>query len=368
MLERFFSWIYWQPIALCSLTLLFYSEVVGPFMDKKVGAGFLSHGIVFVLQMVSFFVVAAIFNRPDAAASQHILALSTIMLISSVFVLLGMIILKIRGVGKGTWTAALLDDISEVMRPFSRMVVVFLLIYGTLEDINTEWAGVAAFAGLFVFGIAMATTSVISDFLAYVFIRMNGWFTEGDFIYYNGNMQRVVNIHWRFTQTMMFGSNGFEQCAMYIPNGRLGNAELVNQTQDAGRWVIKNIPLPPQTSGAALEAIVKEIWVLLKSYDGKQFTALNGDTHENQLNIASCGVMISDSGASSSAKELSQVMLTVKLKGLYSYSTPPPFTGEGEEPEMHERQWDWLGPWQAHQERVLIEVQKVLDKHTAARR
>jgi len=360
LIDSFFTWSYWQPIALCSITLLFFSEVVGPAMDSY-GGGFYANGLVFAVQMATFFLVGAAFNTPTAAASAHILALSSLSLIAGIGVLIMMLVMTVRG-NKSRWARAVVDDISECLRPISRGIVVFLLVYGIVQDVNTEWATLAAFGGLFVFGVAMATTSLVSDFIAYIFIRMNHWFTEGDLIYYQGGLHEVQNIHWRFTQTMCFAN----KCTMYIPNGKLGNAELVNQSQDFGRLVIKNIPLSPQLSGTALEGIVTEIWALLKGLDGKKFKGLNGETYDNQVDVAASSVLISDNAAATSAKELSQVTLTVKLKGLFSYSTPPPFTGEGEEPEWRERQWDWIGPWNAQQERVLIDVQKVLDKHTAA--
>jgi len=362
LLERFFQWTYWKPIILCALTLLFFSEVVGPVMDAKVG-GFYSNGMVFVLQMLAFFLVAAVFNDPSANASQHILALSTVMLILGALVALSLLVVACRtGKGKSDWMMSLIDDFSEVLRPLSRAVVVFLLIYGTLEDIDAKWATIAGIGGLFVFGIAIATTSLVQDLMAYVFIRGNNWFTENDLIYYNGGLLQVLDIHWRYTQALQFSN----KCTIYVPNGRLGNAELVNQSQDFGRMVVKNIPLPPQLNGEALEAIVKAIWALLKGYEGKTFTGLDGTQYDNQLDTESSGVFISDNAAAASAKELSQVTLTVKMKGKYSYSTPPPFAGEGDEPDWRDRQWDWLGPWNSQQERILIDVQKVLDKHTTA--
>jgi small-conductance mechanosensitive channel len=362
LLENFFTWSYWEPIALCSMTLLFFSEVVGPFLDKAAG-GFYVNGLVFSTQMAAFFLVAAVTNSPTAAASAHILALSTLSFMAGIAVLIMMLIMAVRG-SKDKWARAVVDDISECLRPFSRGVVAFLLVYGIVQDVNTDWAFIAAFGGLFVFGVAMATTSLVSDFIAYVFIRMNHWFTEGDLIYYQGGLHEVQDIHWRFTQTMAFAN----RCKMYIPNGKLGNAELVNQSQDFGRMVIKNIPLPPHLSGAALEGIVTDIWALIKALDGKKFKGLNGETYDNQVDVAASSVVISDNAAATSAKELSQVTLTVKLKALFSYSTPPPFTGEGEVPDARDRQWDWLGPWNAQQERVLIDVQKVLDKHASGSR
>jgi small-conductance mechanosensitive channel len=359
LLKKFFSLHYWSAIGACSFVLLFFSEIVGPLVDAFVGHGFLGNGLLFVVQMGSFFATAAITNEPDVAASAHILALSTIMLVIAFLVALLMVIMAVRGKGgKGGWGASMIDDLSEVLRPASRCVVVFLLVYGSLDGIDTQWAGVAAFAGLFVFGIAMATTSIISDFLAYLFIRMNGWFTEGDLIYYGGNLLTVKDIHWRYTQAYNFS----HRCDMYIPNGKLGNGDLVNQSQDGGRMVAKNIPLPPDVPSAKLEAIVKEIWTLLRGQD-KAFTGLNGETYDNQINVKGSSVLISDAGAAGSAKELSQVVLTVKLKALYSYSTPPPFKGDGAEPDWRDRQWDWLAGWNAQQERVLLDVQKVLDKH-----
>merc|ERR1719359_158955 len=94
--------------------------------------------------------------------------------------------------GKDGWLRNLIDDMFEVLRPLSRGVVVFLLVYGTLQDVNSQWATIAGLGALFGFGIAMATTSIVADFFAYMFIRMNDWFTEGDLIYYNGGLLQVL--------------------------------------------------------------------------------------------------------------------------------------------------------------------------------
>ena len=64
---------------------------------------------------------------------------------------------------------------------------------------SLRWAMLVGLAGLFAFGIAMATTSLVQDLMAYVFIRMNNWFTENDLIYYNGGLLQVA-AGWAYTR------------------------------------------------------------------------------------------------------------------------------------------------------------------------
>lgn len=218
----------------------------------------------------------------------------------------------------------------------------------------------------------MAMTGIIGDFIAYIFIRANGWFEEGDFIIHNGATVHVVDIEWRFTKAYSFAN----KCFMYIPNGILGNKELTNQSQDNARWDVQTIPLDPNLPGSVLETIVKDVWALLRAQDGT-FTALSGKSFPNQLEITQSGCRISDFKETESAKG-GQITLNVKLVAKYFYSKCPEqdksVSGKSSNHDHYsdevgddwrDHQFDWVGGWNAQKEIILIGIQKILEKNGA---
>lgn len=367
-LEHFFSYNYWRPLFFCSAALLLFSEVIGPAVDVCTGKSFLGKATVFFCQMFSFLLVGAIYSDPSAAAAQHILALSFVMVSIGLLLLLAALLLRMRRAcsKEGSYSDGLgivANDISDVLPGVSRAVIVVLLVYGILDDVGVEWTGVAAVAAVVSLGITLATTGIASDFLAYVFIRLGGWFREGDVIYIAGEAVSVTGITWRYTEVY----RGSTRSPLYVPNKDVGFAQVNNQSRDNGRCVFKTIPLEPSLSAAQLESIVKEMWQLLYAFGGdKSFVALNGEKYESQLDVDGSAVYLSDRPAAQSAKELSQMTITLKLAGKYWYSNPPPWTDkEKPEPKKEDRQYDWCAPWNYQVEYVLLEVQKILEVHGA---
>lgn len=361
-LHVWFEWWYWQPLFSCGVSILIFTEILWPIVDRLISGSktlFVVHALMFACAMMAFFYCAAIFTDPKAAAASHILGLSTLFVVLGLLTLLGALGISVRALfSQKGMLSAVADDFAALLLPLTRLMLTFLITYGVLENVDTSYSGIVTLAAFAMIGISMALTGIVSDFIAYIFIRANGWFQEGDFIYHNGGLIKVVDIEWRHTKAFSFA----HKCIVYIPNGLLGNKELINQSQDEGRVVFTDIPLNPKVTGETLEAIVKDAWELLRSQD-KPFTALNGKTFENQLDVGASGVFISDYGAATSAKELAQIHLKVKLTAQYYYSKPPVKVPEGE--DWREHQWDWIAGWNFQTELIFIGIQKILDKHAA---
>lgn len=360
-LKVWFEFWYWQPLLFSGLTLMAFCEIAWPLTDWLFGGKqpFLLHSVLFALAMLCFFLMAASMAEPKAAAASHLMGLSTLLVVIAFLSLAGSIGLALRG---SKAAKAIADDFAKVHLPLTRLILGFLVTVGVMENVDTDYTGIVTVTAFLVLGLSMAMTGVISDFIAYVFIRADGWFVEGDFIFYNGSIVEVLDIEPRHTKCYCFA----HKCNMYIPNGLLGNKELINQSQDNARVQFLSIPLDPNLAGSALEAIVKDVWALLRSQS--DFTALNGKKFANQVDIDSCSCCISDLTTTESAKELGQITLSLKLAALYYHSKSEPVDGKTPGPdEWRAHQWDWLAGWNFQKEKILIDVQKILDKNGACK-
>merc|ERR1719321_2305679 len=123
--------------------------------------------------------------EPKAAAASHLLGLSTLMVVIGFLILVTSIALAIRG---SKAAHAIADDFANILLPLTRGILSFCLTVGVMENVDTDYTGIVTVTAFMVLGLSMAMTGVIGDFIAYVFIRGNGWFEEGDFIFFQGSV------------------------------------------------------------------------------------------------------------------------------------------------------------------------------------
>merc|ERR1719162_2222599 len=92
------------------------------------------------------------------------------------------------------------DDLGGLFVPVSRMIVVFLIMNGVLEESSADWGNLVMLGSCVALGIAFAMSGVVKDIVCYMFIRLDDYFCEGEFIYHQGELYRVEHIYWRYTQ------------------------------------------------------------------------------------------------------------------------------------------------------------------------
>merc|ERR1740130_2624573 len=114
---------------------------------------------------------------------------------------------------------------------------------------------------------------------------------------------------------------------MYIPNSKLAGSGINNQSRDNARQFSTEFGVPGDASAETVTQIVADAWELIRSTDGKTFTAMNGKEFEGQIDVKKSSVYLSGPDK-----------LAVKLFGKYYFSQPPP--GKSDKP-MHARQMEW---------------------------
>lgn len=385
--QQWFQWWYWRPIVYCGVTLLFFSEVVGPILDCLVEKSLLGECTLFFVQMMAFMLVAVVSVTPHAAGAEHILALSTIMMALSFLAFLYAVGLKLKtvaapvaaGVSGGQESAQastsridekgndpvnkIMNDISYLFRPFSRCVLVFLVVMGILEEVSADWGGLVTIAAFLALGLAFAVSGIALDLMSHVFIRIDDHFRERDFLIYDGDMIRVTKVTWRYVIAIHWKT----RAEMYIPNNHFISKVVRNQSKDIGRVLNASFPISGSTPADAVQAIVKKCWAVLRSTseEGFTFEALNGERLENGIDAKKTKLFLKKVETVDSTTEFAAAELHLKLVGLHHFSRPPPWKGDpGAKPRDEERQLEWEAHWNFQVEWFLLEVKKIVEQHS----
>lgn len=358
-LEQWFSWGFWQLLVLCAVTLFFYSEVVYPLVHifKRT---LLVDAAIFFVQMLSFMIVAAVFATPESAGASHASALATIMMAISFLTFL--VALSMVWGEKDKIKQKIDNDIGSLFCPLSRVIAVFLIVQGVLDESGSDFGSLTLFASMAALGIVFAIGDVIKDIVSYVFIRQKHVFIEDDFVDYQGELYQIVKVSWRNTTAYRMKTRSIA----LIPNSRLALCGINNQSKDDARVVEIDIPLPGEIPGENLQTIVRESWALLRGLEETGFKAFNGKRFECQIDTAVTGIYLGNilPGAGD-GKEFPYVDLHLKLFGKYYFSKPPPWKQDGPEPPPEARQLDWMIQWKYQVEWFIVEIKKIVDRHAA---
>lgn len=359
MIKTWFTWEFWQLMVLCALTILFFSEVVTTIVRWFVAPSLIIDSCIFCVQMICFLLVAAIFSTPRAAGGNHTRTLATVMAALSLLIFIGSLSLKIHKVTPQTHHVA--DDLGHLFRPFSRLIVVFLIMNGVLEESAADWGNLVMLGSCIALGVAFAMSGVVKDIVCYMFIRLDDYFCENEFIYHKGGLYRVDHIFWRYTEAYSITTRSLT----LIPNSEIACNAVNNQSRDDARIVQTELPLPSGIPAASLEAIVKGAWNVLKSVEETGFTAMNGQQYQCQFDVAKSSVWIDNVQPSSSSKEFACWNLQLKLAGRHYYSKPPKWMGTGPEPPTEKRQLDWMPTWNYQVEWFMIEIKKLIESNSS---
>lgn len=358
IIEKWFSWEFWQLLALCTLTLFFYSEVVYPVAhiirnNLMVDAG------IFFLQMLSFMIVAAIFATPESAGAQHATALATIMMAISFLIFLASI--SIVWGEKDKIKEKMENDIGALFCPFSRLIAVFLIIQGVLDESGNSLDSLTLLASFAALGIAFAVGDVVKDIVSYVFIRQKHVFIEDDFVEYDNELYQIKKISWRNTNAYRMKTRSMA----LIPNSKIALCGVNNQSKDDARIMEMDIPLPGETPAENLQTIVREAWALLRGLEETGFKAFNGIQYECQIDVPETALYLGNilPGAGD-GKEFPYIDLHLRLFGKYYYSKAPPWKQDEPEPPHETRQLDWLMQWKYQVEWLIVEIKKIVDRHS----
>jgi len=254
------------------------------------------------------------------------------------------------------------NDIGSIFCPLSRIIAVFLIVQGVLDESGSDFGSLTLFASMAALGIVFAIGDVIKDIVSYVFIRQKHVFIEDDFVDYQGELYQIVQVSWRNTTAYRMKTRSIA----LIPNSKLALCGINNQSKDDARVVEIDIPLPGEIPGENLQTIVRESWALLRGLEETGFKAFNGRQFECQIDIARTGIFLGNILAGSGdGKEFPYIDLHLKLFGKYYFSKPPPWKQDGPEPPPEARQLDWLMLWKYQVEWFIVEIKKIVDRHAA---
>lgn len=361
VLKQWFSWEFWQMLVLCTVTLFFFSEVVYPVVHIF-RASLLIDATIFFLQMLSFMIVAAVFATPESAAAGHASALSTIMMAISFLIFL--VALATVWGEKDAVMVKLDNDIGSLFCPTSRAIGVFLIVQGVMDETGGNFDSLTLFASFAALGIAFAIGDVVKDVVSYLFIRHKHLFIEEDFVEYQGEIYQVRKVSWRNTEAYRMKTRS----VALIPNSKLALSSLNNQSKDDARTFEFDIPLPGEIPGENLQTIVREAWALLRGLEETGFKAFNGENYGCQIDVShpETGMYLADINPGvGEAKEFPYIDFHIRLMGKYYYSNPPPWKDGVEELSIEDRQLDWLIRWKYQVEWFIVEIKKIVDRHSA---
>jgi len=278
---------------------------------------------------------------PEAAAAKLCLVLSVIMAALGLLATLGAISLKFKSMRPVM--VKVTDDLSGIFPPISYLVIVFLIIQGLLEESSSNWGQLAVMVSFLALGLAIGVTGIMKDMISYLFIRNNDYFQEGEFIYYGGEIHQVKEITWLHTLTYRPKTRS----DMFIPNHCIASKGINNQSRDNARQFAVELPVPEDASAEAVSKIVMEMWALIRSMEGKNFTAPNGKEWEGQIDVKKSSVYLS-----------APDVLTVKLFGKYFFSKPP--AGKSDKAPLA-RQMEWSAGWNFQVESLHLQFKKMLE-------
>lgn len=354
---KWFTWEFWHLMVICALVLLFFSECIGPLAYRFMGHTFLLAAAIFFIQMISFMLVSILIHDPHAAGAQHTLSLSTILAALSFLILLFAVHLYFAGMNHQV--RHLTNDMSYIFRPLSTFIVVFLVVEGVLEESKSDWGNLVLLGSFVALGLAFGLSGMVKDIMCYFLIRLKNIFDEEDFIYYNGEIYQVKNIGWLFIQAYRMSTRSIA----FIPNSEIGTTGVNNQSRDDTRIYEAVVPLPGSMSATKMEAIVRDGWGIIRSLKEGTFLALNGQTIQNQMDTDTSALYV-DNISETSGNEFASANVVIRLVAKYFYSSPPPWEDDTEEPVLKARQMDWKMKWHYQVEWFLVEMKKVIDKHS----
>lgn len=321
------------------------------------GHTFLLAAAIFFIQMISFMLVSILIHDPHAAGAQHTLSLSTILAALSFLILLFAVHLYFAGMNHQV--RHLTNDMSYIFRPLSTFIVVFLVVEGVLEESKSDWGNLVLLGSFVALGLAFGLSGMVKDIMCYFLIRLKNIFDEEDFIYYNGEIYQVKNIGWLFIQAYRMSTRSIA----FIPNSEIGTTGVNNQSRDDTRIYEAVVPLPGSMSATKMEAIVRDGWGIIRSLKEGTFLALNGQTIQNQMDTDTSALYV-DNISETSGNEFASANVVIRLVAKYFYSSPPPWEDDTEEPILKARQMDWKMKWHYQVEWFLVEMKKVIDKHS----
>lgn len=357
-IQKWFSWEFWQLLALCTLTLFFFSEVVYPLAHiwRKT---LVIDAAIFFVQMLSFMIVAAIFATPDSAGAEHATALATIMMAISFLIFIASISMVWGEKDKSKVKVD--NDIGALFCPFSRLIAIFLIVQGVLDESGNSLDSLTLLVSFAALGIAFAVGDIVKDIVSYVFIRNKHVFIEDDFVEYEGELYQIQQISWRNTTAYRMKTRS----VALIPNSKLALCGLNNQSKDDAREVEMDIPLPGEIPAENLQTIVRESWALLRGLEETGFKAFNGQYYECQIEVSQTAMYLGNiNPGAGDGKEFPYIDFHLKLFGKYYYSKAPPWKGDDPEPNHEHRQLDWLIQWKYQVEWFIVEVKKIVDRHS----
>merc|ERR1719217_1261052 len=302
---------------------------------------------------------AAIFSSSKSAGGDVTRTLATVMASLSLLMFLGAVSMKCQKITPQMHHVA--DDLGGLFKPFSRLIVLFLIMNGVLEESSADWGNLVMLGSCVALGIAFAMSGVVKDIVCYMFIRLDDYFCEGEYIYYQDGLFRVDHIFWRYTEAY----NMKTRSVTFIPNGEIACNAVNNQSRDDARIVQTQLPLPSGIPAASIEAIVRGTWGVLKGVEETGFTAMNGQQYECQFDVAKSILWIDNVQPSSSSKEFACWNLQLKLAGRHYYSKPPKWMGTGPEPPTEKRQLDWMPTWNYQVEWFMIEIKKLIESNSS---
>jgi len=251
------------------------------------------------------------------------------------------------------------DDLGGLFRPFSQLIVVFLILQGVLEETAADWGNLVMLASVIGLGVAFAMSGVIKDIVCYIFIRLNDYFSEGEYIIIKGDLYRVQQIHWCYIQAYCNPTRSIT----FIPNSEVALSIVNNQSRDNSRVSKVELPLPLGVKAEALKAIVSGAWKVLQNLEETGFTGSNGKKYECQIIVNKSLIYIKDVGFCGASGE-PNFNLELKLYGKYYHSKPPKWTKEEPEPKMEARQREWQPLWNFQMEWFLLEVKTIIESNS----
>jgi small-conductance mechanosensitive channel len=359
IIAKWFSWQFWQLLALCTLTLFFYSEVVYPLAHIVRPQSLVIDAAIFFVQMLSFMIVAAIFATNTSAGAAHATALATIMMAISFLIFLAS--LSMVWGEKDKIMIKVDNDIGGLFCPFSRIIAVFLIVQGVLDESGNSLDSLTLLASFAALGIAFAIGDVVKDIVSYMFIRNKHVFVEDDFVEYGGELYQIKQVSWRNTTAYRMKTRSMA----LIPNSKIALCGLNNQSKDDARIMEMDIPLPGETPAENLQTIVREAWALLRGLEETGFKAFNGDHYECQIDVPETALYLGNiNPGAGDGKEFPYIDLHLRLFGKYFYSKAAPWKQDVPEPSHECRQLDWLMPWKYQVEWLIVEIKKIVDRHS----
>jgi hypothetical protein len=342
--DQWFTWPFWRLITMCALSLLVFTEIVFPVSFCTIGKNLLVATTIFLAEMLSFLITGCAYANSEAAGATHALVLAAVMCAIALLFFLGAVGLKFQKLTKAQELVC--NDLSSIFRPISYVVIVFLVVHGLLEETSSDWGNLTVMASMLGLAVAFAMSGVVND-VSYLLIRVNEYFQEGDFIYFDGELFQIKHVYWCYT----FAYRPKTRSDMFIPNSAIAGGAVNNQSHDNGRVFEHDVGLPDGLSTEGKQAFIKNAWDLLAKLETNGFTGLNGQKYDCQVDIKKSSIYLDSPGN-----------LHFKLAGLYYFSNPPQWKMDAPEPEKEKRQMEWAAPWNYQVEWFILEMKKISAK------